>query len=156
LDTNNQDKRVFLTLSHVTNFTNMEPKLRPDFDRLEYHLFEKKKNSCFCLNTIESNGLWGDSEQGFSIFYAKLEWRTMKRRGKWPWFDACNYYRVWTGWWRWLAILWEYIGETWIISSNRDWNLHENWTMSKKEPNVCFFSKTKKAFECYPLLPLPP
>jgi hypothetical protein len=22
------------------------------------------------------------------IFYAKLEWTTMKRRGKWSWFDA--------------------------------------------------------------------
>jgi hypothetical protein len=64
-----------------------------------------------------------------------------------------NYHRVWMGWW-WLAVLWEYIGETRIISSNRDWNLHEKWTMSEKEPNVCFFWKTKKASEVCPFPPL--
>jgi hypothetical protein len=47
LDVNNQHKSVFLTLFHVTNFNNVEPKLRP-------HLFEKK-HSCFFAGVIELN-----------------------------------------------------------------------------------------------------
>jgi hypothetical protein len=57
LGTNNQHKGVFLTLPHVTNLTNVQPKLRPDFDRLESHLFGKKKKTVVLLNNIELNGL---------------------------------------------------------------------------------------------------
>jgi hypothetical protein len=54
---NNQHKIVFLTLSYVTNFTNVERKLRPDFDHLESHLFGEKNADVFLLNKIELNGL---------------------------------------------------------------------------------------------------
>jgi hypothetical protein len=139
LDMNNEYKRVFLTLSHVTNFTNVEPKLRPDFDHLESHLFGKKKKTVvLLLNNIEFNGLWGGTERRLWIFYATLDNNEENMKMAMIWCKS-NYYSVWIRWWWCLAILWEYIGETWIIRENRDSSLNENWTMSKKEPNVFLF-----------------
>jgi hypothetical protein len=67
LGTSNQHKRVFLISSHVTNLSNAEPKLRPDFD---FHLFEKKNTQllfCGCYwvkyllrqNEVEWGGICG-------------------------------------------------------------------------------------------------
>jgi hypothetical protein len=134
---NNEYKRVFLTLSHVTNFTNVKRKLRPDFDRLESHLFGKKKHSCFLLNNIELNCLWGGTERRLWIFYATLENNEEERKIAVIWCKS-NYYRVWIRWWWCLAILWEYIGETWIINENRDWNINENWTVPFKGTKCVF------------------
>jgi hypothetical protein len=136
LDTNNQHKRVFLTLSYVTNFTNVQPKLRPDFDHLE-SIFLKKKHTFVLLNNIELNGLWGGTERRLWIFYATLDNNEENMKMAMIWCKS-NYYRVWTGWWWCLAILWEYIGETGIISENRDWNVNENWTMPVKGTKCVF------------------
>jgi len=54
---NNEYKGVFLTLPRVTNLTNVEPKLRPNFDHLESISMKKKNTVVVLLDNIELNGL---------------------------------------------------------------------------------------------------